>query len=94
VKKPVPPRGSGLGSDRTKTKKGNQVKAEDLGVHIGPLGRKVTYLTAPLESGGEVTKGTSSIRVGQPQYLVAAVTHDTSDGSPLGNGEDSIHMMT
>jgi hypothetical protein len=73
----------------------NKIKAEDYGVRVGPKGRKVSYLTAPLEGGGgQVTRGTASITVGPPQHSVAAVTHDTSDGSPIANGEDSIHMIT
>lgn len=92
IKKPIPPAGSGLG-EQSKTQKGNKVKAVDYGVRSGPNARKVTYLTAPLEGGGAVTKGTASITVGPPQHLMAAVSHDTSDGSPIANGEDSIHMM-
>lgn len=95
VKAPVPQAGTGLGeSERSKTKKGSQIKAEDHGVVIGKKKRKVAHRQASLEGGGQVTKGTQSIKVGRQQQDVAAVTHDTTDGSPIATGEDSVHMIT
>jgi hypothetical protein len=94
VKAPVPQAGTGLGSDRSKTKKGNQIKAQDHGVRVGPKQRKVAHRQASLESGGQVIAGAQSIKVGRQQQDVAAVTHDTTDGSPIATGEDSVHMIT
>jgi hypothetical protein len=93
IKKPVPPRGSGLPGDPSKTKKGSKVKAEDTGVGAGKKQHRVAHRQASLLGGGEVTRGTASITVGRPQYLVSAVSHDTTDGSPIATGEDSVHMI-
>lgn len=94
IPKPVAPRGSGLGSGtQSQTKKGSKVKAEENNVRVGPKQRLIAHKRASLEGGGQVTVGTMSIKVGTPQYDVAAVTHDTTDGSPIANGEDSIHMV-
>lgn len=94
IAKPVPPRGTTPGSgDQSKTKKGGKVKAKNLQVMVGRNQRLIAHREAPLEGGGMVAQGTSSIKVGWEQYDVAAVTHDTTDGSPIANGEDSVHML-
>jgi hypothetical protein len=95
IERPVPPNGTNPGGVRSKTKNGSPIKAKDFGVGAGTKRRKISYLTAPLDGGaGEVTKGTASIVLGPPQHPVAAVTHGTTDGSPIANGEDSVHMLT
>jgi hypothetical protein len=93
VKPPVPQAGTGLG-ERSKTKNGSEIKAQDHGVRVGPKKRKVAHEQAALESGGRVTQGAASIKVGRQLQDVAAVSHDTTDGSPIATGEDSIHMIT
>lgn len=93
IKKPVAPRGTNPGGEQSKTKKGAKVKAKDNGVRVGANQRLIAHREASLEGGGQVTRGTVSIKVGREQYDVAAVTHDTTDGSPIANGEDSVHMI-
>jgi hypothetical protein len=94
IAKPIPPRGTNPGGgDQSQTKKGGKVKAKDHQVMVGTKRRLIAHREAPLEGGGMVAQGTRSIKVGREQYDVAAVTHDTTDGSPIANGEDSVHML-
>jgi hypothetical protein len=93
IKKPVPPRGTGLPGDPSKTQKGSKVQAKNNGVGVGKQQRLLAHRQASLVGGGEVSRGTASITVGRPQYDVSAVSHDTTDGSPIATGEESVHMI-
>jgi hypothetical protein len=91
IKEPRSTAASGTGSGtQSKTLKKNKVKKGNPTVLVGPKKRQVAHLEAPVEGGYKVAQGSPNVFVGSEQYPVAAVSHFTTDGSPLEDGESSV----
>lgn len=85
------PKGHGASAGEvSRTKKGNKVKKGNKTVRAGKRKRQTAHVKAPLKKGGVVKKGSAGIFVGWERFRVSGVDHMTTDGSPLGTGEDTI----
>lgn len=86
------PKGAGAGAagQRSKTRRGKKIKRASRSVLVGRRGLHTAHRHAELEGGGKVADGSHSIFVERERFQVAGVDHLTDDGSPIGNGEDSI----
>lgn len=60
------------------------------GVQVGPKRRHLSHRLAELEGGGNVTHGSGTVFVGRERYAVSRVGDNTTDGSPIAVGEDTV----
>jgi uncharacterized Zn-binding protein involved in type VI secretion len=61
-------------------------------VHIGKHKRHLGHKHFKLSNGAKVAQGSSTVFVGTERYAVARVGDQTTDGSPIAVGEDSIDV--
>lgn len=92
VKAPNKPASAG-GGTQLKTKKGTKVDKAHSSLLIGPQYREFAHQQAMLQGGGCVTQGNGTLLIGPEKYPASCVEHMTTDGSPIGNGEDSVLML-
>ncbi len=78
------------GGTHSKTRRGRRVKKGVAKVHLGKKHRHTAHLESPLEGGGQVVAASTSVFVGAQRQRVARVNDQTTDGTPLADGEDSI----
>jgi hypothetical protein len=66
------------------------VKKANKTVLLGPKLRHTAHRTALLEGGVQIAQASTTVFVGPERFGVARVDDQTTDGSPIADGESSI----
>lgn len=74
----------------SKNVRGRRVKKGVPSVGLGKRRRHTAHLESPLEGGVQVAQASNSVFVGPERKRVARVNDQTTDGSPLADGEGTI----